>query len=273
MSDPGWARALIDPEGLPPLRLRTGIVRAVSTGSTPHTASLDIGGVTVTGVTFLAGHDLEVGARVKVLQQGSELLILGPLAPARMVVAAHNHTTPPTNPTSPPAPPAAPTSPPAVRTVSVVATDSGTWQPAYSAWREDQVGQSGDGRRGFWFYGTGIATAKGTGTITAATVFLKRKLEGGVNGGANVRLGTHGQTAQPGSGSGALSNVAVLGTIGKGEGKTFALTAAQIAALNTGAAGVGLEPGAAGYTSADYLLAEPRSAGDWSGVLQLTVEG
>lgn len=266
-------QVLANPEAGPPLQLRTALVRAVDTGSTPHTADIDLGGVTVSGVTFLAGHDLEAGAVVKVLQQGPELLILGPLAPARMVVAEHNHTTPPVNPAPPAAPPAAPTAPPSVTVLSVTATDSGTWQPSYSSWREDQVGQSGDGRRGFWFYGGGIAAAKGSGTIAAATVFIKRKSSGGVNGGANVRLGTHSLTAQPGGSPGSLSNVATVGTLAPGQGAAFALTPAQIAALNAGAVGVGLEPGSSGYTSADYLLAEPRSAGDWSGVLQLTVEG
>lgn len=266
-------RALADPERPPQLQMRTGIVRTVDTTGSLYTVELDLGGVTIPGVTFLAGHDLEVGAVVKVLQQGPEVFILGPLAPARMVVAEHNHTTPPVNPPSPPAPSAPPTAPPTVRTVTVVATDSGTWQPSFAAWREDQVGQGGDGRRGFWFYGTAIATAKGSGTITAATVFIKRTGSGGVSGAANVRLGTHSHTAQPGSGGTALINVSTVGTLQHNQGAAFALTAAQVAALNSGATGVGLEPGAGGYTSVDYLIAYPRSSGDWSGVLQLTIEG
>lgn len=266
-------QVLANPEAGAALQLRTALVRTVDTSGTPYTVAIDLGGVTVSGVTFRDGMDPEPGQVVKVLQQGSELFIIGSPAPARVVVAEHNHTTPPVNPASPAAPPAAPVAGPSVTVRSVTAADSGTWQPAYSSWREDQVGQGGDGRRGLWFYGGGIAAAKGSGTIIAATVFVKRKSSGGVNGGANVRLGTHSLTAQPVGNPGVLSNVATVGTLTPGQGAALALTPAQVAALNAGAVGVGLEPGAGGYTSSDYLLAEPRSAGDWSGVLQLTVEG
>lgn len=253
----------------------TGVVRAVTTSTTQgaSTVDVDVDGVTVEGVHFRDGMDPEEGQLVWLLRQGPLLIVLGSPAPARVVVAEHNHTSPPVNPASPAAPGAAPSAPASVRTVSVVAVDSGTWQPSYSSWREDQVGQSGDGRRGFWFYGGAIAAAKGSGTITAGSIFIKRQSAGGVNGGANVRLGTHAHTSQPVSGGTALSNVSVVGTLTRGQGGSFALSAAQIAALNAGAVGLGLEPGSSGYTSADYLLAEPFSAGDWSGALQLTVEG
>lgn len=265
-----------DPEARPPLEWLTGVVRAVDTSGTPYTVDVDIdgGAVTAEGLTYPGWWSAEVGAVVELLRQGPRIRVWDVNAPARVQVGAHNHATPPTDPAPPPAPGAAPTAPTAVRTVTVEAADSGTYQPAYSSWREDQVGQGGDGRRGLWFYGTGIATAKGAGTITSATVFVKRKSSGGVNGGANVRLGTHAHATQPGGSPGALGNVATVGTLEHGKGGTFSLTAAQIAALNAGTAvGVGLEPGASGYTSADYLLAEPRSAGEWSGVLQLTIEG
>lgn len=267
------ARLIAGPEALPQLQMRTGVVRAVDKATTPHTVTLDIAGLSLTGVTYLAGWDPEAGATVKVLVQGPDILVLGPLAPARMVVAAHDHATPPTNPAPPPAPDAAPTAPVSRRTVSVVADASDSWQPEFSRWRVDGVYQGGgSGQRGYWYYGSKIATAKGSGTIVAATVFVKRASSGGVNGLANIRLGTHTAASRPGS-SVAHSNVAKVGALAKGKGGTFALTAAQVAALNAGAAGVGLEPGALGYTSADYFIGQPRSSGDWSGVLSLTIEG
>lgn len=158
--------------------------------------------------------------------------------------------------------------------MAVEAVSSATWATQYgSDWRYDAVIAGGPtSQRGFWFYGGGIAAAKGAGTIVAATVFVKRA-SGGVDGLANVNVGTHGFASQPGSGAASLANEAVVGGLRKGQGGTFALTAAQVAALNAGAVGVGLEPGSTSYTSADYLIAEPRTAGSWSGVLQLTVEG
>ncbi|HXH36907.1 MAG TPA: hypothetical protein VNJ54_21200 [Plantibacter sp.] len=258
---------------VPPLVRRTGIVRTVTTSTVPHTCAVDLGGVTVAGLIFPGWWDAQVGATVTVLQQGSSLEVINVAAPARTRVGEHNHTTPPTNPPPPPAPPAPPAAPIGVRTVSVVADASSTWIPSFANWRTEQVWQGGDGRRGFWFYGSKIASAKGTGTIVGASIFVKRSGSGGVNGGANVRLGTHTFGAQPASGGTAHGNVAAIGQLGKGQGLTLALTAAQVAALNAGAVGVGLEPGAAGYVTPDYLIAEPRSLGDWSGALSLTIEG
>lgn len=266
-------RLLSDPETPAPVQMRTGIVRTVNTATTPHTVSVDVGGITVTGLTYPHCWDAEVGAVVSLLQQGPKLDIYKVAAPARVKVGEHNHTTPPTNPPAPPAPPAAPVAPTGIRTVSVLAASSASWVPAFSNWRVDGVYQGGTGQRGFWFYGTGIASAKGAGTILSATVFVKRSSSGGINGGANVRLGTHGNGTQPANGGTAHANVEVVGTLPRDAGATFALTAAQVAALNAGAAGVGLEPGASGFVTADYLIAVPRSAGDFSGALQLTIQG
>lgn len=265
-------QALAGPEQNPALQLRTGTVRAVNTSLTPHELELDIGGVTVTEVCYLFGWAAEVGATVQVLQQGPLLLVLGPLAPGRVVVGAHNHTTPPTDPAPPPLPPAPEPAPSVRKTVAVTAVASATFVPSFGNWRDDKVIQGGTGQRGFWFYGSKIATAKGAGLIVSGSVFIKRARSGGVSGAANVRLGTHPHTAQPGSGAAALDAVGTVGTLLQGQGKTFPLTTAQIDALNAGAGGVGLEPGASGYVTADYLIAEPRAAGDWSGSLTLTVE-
>lgn len=272
---PSRPRPTADPEQRPPLEWLTGVVRAVDTSGTPHTVDVDIdgGAVTAEGLTYPGWWSAEVGAVVELLRQGPRLRVFDVNAPARVQVGAHNHTTPPTDPTPPPAPGAAPTAPVTVRPVTVEAVDSGTYQPAYGSWREDQVGQGGDARRGLWFYGAAIAAAKGSGTITAGSILIRRKSNGGVDGAANVRLGTHSHASQPGGNPGALSNVALIGTLLPGKGSTFPLTAQHIADLNAGATGVGLEAGSTGYVSADYLLAEPRSAGEWSGVLQLTIEG
>lgn len=268
------ARAIAPPAESPPgLELRQGIVRAISKASSPYVVTVDLSGVSHAGICYLAWWEPEVGAVVQVLKQGPSLFVLGPVAPANVVVPAHDHAATIDPAPAPPPPPAEPTPTPAPRTATVTANASRSWQPPYG-WRsgDDLYQGGGSAQRGFWFYGSKIADAKGAGSIVAATIFVKRLDNHGVNGSANVRLGTHGHTAEPTDGSGALSNVAKVGTLGRGKGATFNLTAGQIAALNAGAAGVGLEPGALGYTSVDYLIAAGRSDGDWSGVLTLTVQ-
>lgn len=255
-------------EGSPPARLRSGaLVRAVDKATTPWTVTVEVDEVEFPGVMMQGWYDPQAGDRVQVLQQGRELYVLGTAAPGRVAAVAVAEPPPP-----PPPPPTEPTR----KTVSVKASGSSSWDTRYTRWREDGVYQGGGwSQRGFWYYGSGIAVAKGSGTIVAASIFVRRlNTSHGVAGSqkGNVRLGTHSHGAQPGTGGGAHSNVARIGGLARGEGATFPLTSAQVSALNAGAVGVGLEPGALGYSSVDYIIAAPRSAGDWSGALTLTVE-
>jgi hypothetical protein len=130
-------------------------------------------------------------------------------------------------------------------------------------------------QRGFWFYGTDIATAKGTGTIRSGTVFVNRiDTPHGYSGGGNVRLGGHGLATQPGSIPGALSLVTNVGTLGRGKAKTFAIPQNLIDGMNAGTIkGLGLEPGTVGTSSKDYIIADKFGTGtEWSGAITLVVE-
>ena len=263
-----------------PLQLRTGVVQAISKATTPWTLTITLGNTNISGITYLGWWDAVVGGIVQVLQQGPQLLVLGPLAPAKVIVSPHRHAAADVDGTiivAPPAPPV-PTAPPAVvttRIVNITAQGSASWQFSYSTWRNDfiQGGSSSNLRRAFWFYGGQIAAAKGAGNIIGGSIFVRRTGTGGVYQGANVRLGTHGLGSASGSGAGAHGNVAVVGQLNKEQGVTFALTGAHLAALNAGAAGLGLEPGSTSYTSPDYLVGYGRDAGEWSGQLSLTIQG
>lgn len=258
-----------DGEDIPPLRMRTCTVMAVNTGSTPWTCTIRLGQIDITGVTMLGWYDPRVGDLVKVVQQGSELLVWGTLAPGKVYVPA-------APPPAPPAPTPTPPAPPGVRTVPITATDSSGWQFSYNTWKDDRFIQGGVGvgrYRPHWFYGGQIAAAKGAGTIIGGSIFVKRDSGGGVNGGAQVRLGYHGAANRPDSGAAPLGGVTVVGELTKGQGDTFPIPQGLLDALNAGAAGFGLEPGAASYTSPDYLPSLGRQAGEWSGQLSLTIQG
>jgi len=181
-------------------------------------------------------------------------------------------------PSTPAPPPSAPPPPPTVRTANISAVSSSTWSPSWGGWRtdDDDVRQGGtSAQRGFWFYGTAIAAAKGSGTIVSGTVYVERRdSTHGVSGAANVRIGTHGNATRPGSGASAHANVqAYNGRLLRGQDDMFALSAAHIAALNAGAHGLGLEPGVVGTAVADYLIALGVGATGASGQLSLVIQG
>ena len=251
------------------LQLRSATITAIDTGVTPWTVTITLGDVSVPDVNVLGWLDPRVGDEVQVLQAGSSILVLGTVGPAKVYV-------PPSPPPAPPAPPAPPTPALAVKPYPVVANGSGTWpslQPIGS-WSNIRLWQGGSiAQRAYWFYGNKIAAAKGSGTIISGSIFIKRNDSGGVGGAANVRLGSHTLESQPGS-AGALSNVTVVGSLYKSQGKTFALPASIIAGMNAGTIkGLGLEPGALGYTTPDYLIAYPYGNGtEWSGSLSLNIQ-
>jgi hypothetical protein len=269
-------------EDMPPLRMRTCTIMAINKAVTPWVATIRLGQIEVPNVTMLGWYDPRVGDIVKVAQQGSELLIWGPLSPSKVVVSPHRHAAADIDgtvivaPPTPTTPPPTPSGPAAVRTVSIAATDASGWQFSYSTWRDDRFIQGGVGvgrYRPHWFYGGAIAAAKGSGTIIGGSIFVKRDSDGGVNAGAQVRLGYHGFTSRPGSGAGALSGVTVIAHLDKGQGATLSLPQHMLDALNAGQAGFGLEPGVASYTSPEYMPSLGLQAGAWSGQLSLTIQG
>lgn len=260
-------------EAPPTLQLRTGTVIAINKAVTPWTVTVRLSDTDFDGITMLGWYDPVVGDPVQVMQQGPALLVMGTLAPGKVYMPA-------SPPPAPPAPPAAPAPPPTIRTVSVSALSAGT-APAeapYGGWRTDMVYQTGGSlpQRGFYFYGTQIADVKGSGTIIGGKIFIKRSpAVAGVGGGANVRLGWHGHNTQPGGIPGGHSGTTVVGQLLRDQGATFSLPQHMLDAMNAGTAkGFGLEPGAMGYVSADYLIAYGVGAGrEWSGQLSLTIRG
>lgn len=247
----------------PPVRVVTGVVTAVQTATSPHTVRVQLAEGTVTEpLPFLGWWAPTVNDVVWMLQQGPALYVLGGLAPANLYV--------PPAPIVPDTPDTPPPAPPTVRTVGVSPIDRAYWSPW--GWRREALIQGGPNHyRGHWFYGSQIAAAKGAGTIVAASIYVERTTDAhGVNGAANVRLGTHAMGDAAGSGAGALGNVSVQAQLTRGQAAQVPLSAAQIAALNGGHVGVGLEPGATSYSSADYLKATASGA---SGQLSLTIQG
>jgi hypothetical protein len=260
-------------EAPPALELRTGTVIAINKGVTPWTCTIRLSEADIPGITMLGWYDPVVGDTVQILKSGPSTLILGTLAPGKVYM-------PPAPPPPPPAPPAPPAPAPVVREVPVSAVASGTAPSQKSfngTWSNADLYQGGGiAQRGFWFYGNGIAAAKGAGTIIGGSIFIRRSnLSAGVGAGANVRLGGHGFEGQPGGVPGVHSAVSVIGQLGRDGGNTFTLPQAIIDGMNDGSIkGLGLEPGALGYLSPDYLIAYGFGAGrEWSGALTLTVRG
>lgn len=255
------------------MQMRTGTIVAIDKAVSPWTATLRGGGVDIPGITMLGWYDPVVGDTVQYVEQGPMRFILGICAPGKVYMPP----SPPPPPAAPPAPPAAPL---VVREVPVaaIASATGPSEKIYNSWSGGRLYQSGGSlaQRGFWFYGTGIATAKGAGTILGGKIFIQRiNTSHGNGGGGNVRLGSHTYETQPGGIPGAHGNITAVGQLGRGDAKTFDLPAGIVAGMNSGAIkGLGLEPGVLGYTSVDYIIAEQFGAGtEWSGSLTLVVQG
>jgi hypothetical protein len=226
-----------------PLRLRKGQVTATA-ATTPATVTVRLStGVTVPGVCYIASYTPAVGDVVFCVQAGPVLVCFGTLAG-----------------TTPPAVAADPWPLTDTTATTVTAASSALWTG--TAWSAGTAGQPA----GVWLYGTTVATVKGAGTITAASVLLERAADvSGPDGPARVMLGTHAYTTLPG-GAPTVSSVAQVGTLDRGQRASLPLTAAQVAALNAGATGVGTDPAAV-----DAVTFTGRAGSPASGQLTLTV--
>lgn len=268
--------ALLGGDSDDPVDLITGVVKSRQSTTAPWSVTVQLAEGTITeAIPFLAAYNPRVNDVVYLLRKGPALLVLGAAAPALTTVSPHRHAaadvdgtiiaTPPT----PAAPPAGPPPPPTVRTVGIAPDDQAYWSAW--GWKGDDLIQGGPANRAFWFYGGKIAAAKGGGTITGGSIYVERRnTSHGVGGAANVRLGVHGYGTRPGSGGAGHGAVSVQAQLGRGQSANVPLSAAQIAALNAGSPGLGLEPGGSSYSSPDYLRAV---IGGASGQLSLTIQG
>lgn len=258
------------------LDLLSGIVTQVQTSTAPYGVKLRLADGTITDwLPYLAWWSPRVNDVAQVIRKGPALHVLGAYAPAVVVTSPHRHDAADVDGTiiaaapapGTPAPP--PAAAPTRRTVGVAPTDRAYWSPW--GWRREELVQGGaNALRTFWFYGTGIAAVKGSGTIVAGTLYLQRVSSYHGATSANVRLGVHNAVDASGSGGAAHTSVAVVRQLARGQDATVNLTPAQIAELNAGKRGLGLEPGSLSYSSSDYLRAVANSA---SGQLALTIEG
>lgn len=277
MSDP-VSRPLRDAlsagDQTPTPQITAAVVEDTSTASSPHTVSLRMpDGLLVPDLTYPGWWSPRVGDVATVVTQGGVVTILHAVAPCLTVVAPHRHKTEDIDgyvipaPPTPPPPPTPTPAPPTVVTRTVQPTDMGSWGGA--SFNQNQMIQGGPAHDAFWFYGDGIAAAKGSGTITGGTIYVQRLATAhGVGGAANVRLGVHGYTGRPGA-AGGVTTAEVVAQLNRGQGVAVPLTAAHVAALNAGAKGLGLAHGSASYTSADYLRALATAP---SGALSLTIQ-
>lgn len=236
-----------------PMRLLTGQVH--STGV--NVVDLVIGGQLFTNVSYLDSWTPATGQTTKVLVQGDALLALGPVAPGT------THTAP-----------ATPTAPVAPTVTAVEATESQSFHVGPDTWGTDtRVQQGGTAEhRAFYFYGGAVQAAIGAGTLAAATLWLQRvNTAHGPAGPANIYVGTHSYTTQPGGTPTAITNGVLLGTLERGEAKVFSLPTVLVTALDGGATGVGLQSMTLGVTDPDHAIACGVSDAATCGLLTLTV--
>ncbi len=262
-------------EAAPPLQLRTATITAIDKATSPWTVTITVGDTSVPEVSTLGWLDPQVGDIVQVIQSGPSLLVLGTVGPGKVYMPG----SPPPAPPAPVVPPPAPGKvggAPVVKPYPITPDGSGTYpsQQPVGSWSNVKLWQGGAiAQRAYWFYGNKIAAAKGSGTIVSGTIFIKRWSAGGVFGAANVRLGSHNFTSQTGTPGSALGNVSNVGGLLLNQGRTFTIPSAIIAGMNAGTIkGLGLEPGALGYVTPDYLVAYPYASGSlWSGSITLNI--
>lgn len=253
------------------MALRTATISAVNKTAVPWTATINLSGVLIPGVTMLGWYDPQVGDRVQVIKQGPVLLIMGTLAPGKL------HTTtvgaPPARPTTE----TAPAAPAEIQTreVSVQPSLSSTYVGS-GVWDDSILAQGGASvlQRAFYFYGNQIATVRGAGKILSGTILLRREDDGAGQDVSNVWLGRHNYASKPATAAAAVGTT-LLGQLGRREGKAFDLPASIITALNTGTNhGFSLNPSEIGLKSFDYMRLVPFGAdSEWSGSLSLTIRG
>lgn len=247
--------ALSAPAGEQPggIMLASAYVTAV-TGTTVTLRLAD--GTDLAPLPYLGWWAPRVGETTAIMRQGPLTVVLGPTAPAAVDTSA-----PPPPPQLPPPPPAQAS----VRTVAIPLTLAAGWDG--TAWQRGDVRQGGPAWDSYFLYGGRITSARGTGTIVSGTLYVQRiATPHGVDGEVSVRVGTHSLTSLPVSPPG-LSSVAVVARVSRGQDVTAPLTAAQIAALNAGAEGLGLAHGDQSFVGPDYLR-----AGGATGALALTIQ-
>lgn len=139
-------------------------------------------------------------------------------------------------------------------------TDSGSWNGQSNYWRTDNnyVYQGNYDWYGFWFYGTRISTTIGSTakTLTKMQIAITRvNSVHGVSGQADVYLMAHTLTAQPTGSPEATDSAAVkVGTLGRGETKTFTVPSGWYAGFLAGTyKGLGLHVGVTSVTDVRYL--------------------
>lgn len=169
--------------------------------------------------------------------------------------------------------------PPVLQTFTAYLTcsSSRSYNTGLGLWPSDTgtyVYQAGERNyRGLWFYGTSIAaTLAGYNAVTGLEIYVQRvNTAHGVNGAANVRIGTHSYTSQP-SGAPTIVNLVIPGTLNRGEGKWFNMASwwsQAYYALGTGQwRGFGLQYQTTSYSSPYYMYAY--GVGTNSGKIKLT---
>lgn len=245
-----------------PLELVSAVVTAVAASGSTYSITVQFpDGAVIAGVPYLGWWAPRVDEVVVMLRQGPALFALGASGPSTVYA-------PPAPPPVPPPPPPAPPPPPSLVTRNVQPTWAGSYKPSGGQWYPGDIRQGGPNYTGLWFYGGAIAAAKGSGTIVAASIYMRRTAAAhGVNGAANVRLAVH-NGAGPGQGF-ALTDGHVPVALLKGQDYNVPLTAMQVQRLNEGWTGLALFPGSPSFTSPDYLRVD---AGPPSGALSLTIQ-
>lgn len=157
----------------------------------------------------------------------------------------------------PPAPPPPPA--PVTKTYTTNCTGSGSWVTNWPYWRSDNnyVYQAGNDSYGAWFYSGRLESAlKNAKTIKKITIRVTRVNSAhGISGAANVYLSAHRyQTRPSGKPSFVHSPGVYVGTLSRGQTKTFTVPSSWYASIKSGAYdGFGLRYGSSSFTSANYL--------------------
>lgn len=152
------------------------------------------------------------------------------------------------------------------------AVDSASWMtagPYANQWDSNTLSnhyvyQAGSyGQNGYWFYGAAPQQAMASrNAATKLNIYIQRvNTAHGVSGGANVHVGAHTMWSRPGGAPSSIMGIFSPGTLLRGEGKWFDLTAPfpggtwaeQFAA--GGLKGFGLGYGVTAFTDPNYLYA------------------
>lgn len=167
----------------------------------------------------------------------------------------------------------APTKKLVTKTAYITTNNSASY--ANFGWRSGdilyQAGSYGD--KGFWFYGTKIASAlKNAESIDKIQIYVyRRNTSHGVSGDAQVHIGRHGLTSKPSGspGSNPITGEYTIGKLKRGEGQWFTLPSSWYKYFKSGSyRGLGVEYGTTSYTSDRYAIFN--GYGTSSGKVKLT---